>query len=111
MQKRIVKRRWLSGVDAYVEVRLLSKFSTDGLSKLDIYRFVRDPRKAQHRKSKYWNRGGSHHRLTAPDLSDCVNGGLLDGMLLFEPNPFYSAAQNIIDEISLTSSVGRALVS
>lgn len=98
--KTIIRKRWI-GPEAYVEVSYRPR-----LDKLDVRSFTRDPRKAQHRKVKFWNRG-----LWIPfQTVDIVIGMFASGAL--GRDVVIKTAQAIIEEdLCLTSSEGRALAS
>lgn len=95
-----VYRRWL-GPEVYVEVLYRRK-----TGEVDIRDFSRDPRKSQHHKPKYWNKG-----LWMPWRPvDTAIRQLRSGMV--GRNSRNDAILKILEEdIGLTSSTGRALAS
>lgn len=99
----ITKKRWLTE-DSYVEVRYRPRWFSANEGRLDVYYFVRDPRKSQYHKPKYWSKGSTH-------MPVCSSFNI-SGNCLFGGNGYYRkaivAAREIFKELRLTSSDSRA---
>lgn len=98
MAHTIVKQRWIND-DMYVRIDYVPS-----TGHMDVFLFERDPRKAQHRKPKFWSRNSSHG-FAAGMLDHFKNG--LRSTIRWES----TAVKMLEEDFSLTSSIGRALVS
>lgn len=95
-----IYRKW-TAPDAYVEVAYRLK-----TGEVDIREFSRDPRKAQHRKVKFWNRGLWMPWRPAGTAILQLRSGMVG-----RSNRTRAILQILEEDLGLTSSDSRALAS